>query len=80
MPAVLLHKNDVWNGEKMKSDIIDITVQKLHETDAAVLVTDTTPEKGVWLPKSKIEIEPSETKGLHVVTLPEWLALNKGLI
>ena len=64
----------------MKSDIIDITVQKLHETDKAVLVTDSIPEKGVWLAKSQIEIEPSETGGLYTVTLPEWLALEKGLI
>lgn len=64
----------------MKSDIIDISVMKLHETDAAVLVTDAMPENGVWLPKSKIEIEESDTAGIFVVTLPEWLALDKGLI
>ncbi len=31
----------------MRSNVIDITVQKLHETDRAVLVTDSIPEKGV---------------------------------
>lgn len=64
----------------MRSDVIDITVQLLHETDRAVLVTDSVPEKGVWLAKSMIEIEPSATGGLFTVTLPEWLALGKGLI
>ena len=64
----------------MKSDLVDITVQKLHETDAAVLVTDTVPEKAVWLPKAQIEIEVSEVPGLHTVTLPEWLAIEKGLV
>ena len=64
----------------MKSDVIDISVQKLHETAAAVLVTDSTPENGVWLPKSQIEIEMSEIDGICTVTLPEWLALDKGLI
>ena len=64
----------------MKSDIIDITVQKLHETEKAVLVTDSIPEKGVWLARSMIEIEPADVGGLYIVTLPEWLALDKGLI
>ncbi len=64
----------------MRSDVIDITVQRLHETDKAVLVTDSIPEKGVWLAKTLIEIEPSAVGGLFTVTLPEWLALEKGLI
>lgn len=64
----------------MRSDVIDVTVQRLHETDKAVLVTDSVPENGVWLAKSMIEIEPSEVGGLLTVTLPEWLALEKGLI
>jgi len=64
----------------MKSDVIDLTVQKLHETEKAVLVTVDVPENGVWLAKSQIEIEPCATGGLFTVTLPEWLALDKGLI
>ena len=59
---------------------IDITVSKLHETAQAVLVTDGTPEEAVWLPKSQIEIAPADTPGRHTVTLPEWLAQEKGLI
>lgn len=64
----------------MKSDIIEITVHLLHETDRAVLVTDSTPENGVWLPLSQIEIMPADTGRLHVVTLPEWLAMERGLV
>ena len=64
----------------MKSDVIDITVQVLHEAENAVRVTDGTPGKSVWLPKSQIEIEKADTGNLHVLTLPEWLALEKGLI
>lgn len=64
----------------MKSDLVDLTVQKLHETDKAVLVTETVPDAGVWLPKSKIEIEPADVGGLFVVTMPEWLAIEKGLV
>lgn len=64
----------------MKSDLIEISVQKLHETDRAVLVTDSTPDKGVWIAKSLCEIEPSATPGIETLTLPEWVAMEKGLI
>lgn len=64
----------------MRSNLIDLTVQLLHETDRAVRVTNSTPDKGVWLPKTQIEIEPADKGGLHIVTLPEWLAEEKGLI
>lgn len=64
----------------MKSNVIDITVELLMETPRAILVTDSVPDKGVWLPKSQVEFEPSDIGGLHIVTLPEWLALERGLI
>ena len=64
----------------MESDLIDLTVQKLHETEKAVLVTVDIPERGVWIPKSRCEVEPSATGGLHTITLSEQLALEKGLI
>lgn len=62
-----------------RSNIIDVTVQLHHETDKAVLVSETGDKKdAVWLPKSQVEIEAEG--GAHTVTLPEWLALDKGLI
>lgn len=64
----------------MRSNVIDLTVELLHETAAAVRVTDSTPDKGVWLPKSQIEVEHSDKAGIVVVTLPEWLAVDKGLV
>jgi hypothetical protein len=33
----------------------------------------------VWLPKAKIKIE-AKPKGIVLVTLPEWLAVEKGLL
>lgn len=64
----------------MRSNLIDLTVSVLHRTERAVLVTDSIPEKGVWLPLAQIELEPAATGGLHTLTLPEWLATEKGLI
>ena len=65
----------------MKSDLVDITVSKHAETAEAVLVSDTGHSaEAKWLPKSQIEIEPASQKGLFVVTMPEWLAIDKGFV
>ena len=69
----------------MKSDLIDVEVCIRHETDAAVLVYGGAHHGAVWLPKSQIEIEPSGVDPktltpLAIVTVPEWLAIEKGLV
>ena len=65
----------------MKSDLVDLDVEKVHATAKAVLVTTGSPEEAVWLPRSAIEIVPKEGfPGLYVVTLPERLAIEKGLV
>ena len=64
----------------MKSDIIDIDVAVEAKTDKAVLVHDGDKSKAVWLPLSQIEISETGIGGIMTVTLPEWLALEKGLI
>lgn len=62
------------------SDLIDVTVQLHHETPKAVLVSDDGDrENAVWLPLSQCEIEHKRS-GIVVVTLPEWLAIEKGLV
>jgi len=65
---------------KGNSDLIDISVQLLRETERAVLVTASALDNKVWLPKSMIEIDEPDVKGIHTVTIPEWLARDKGLI
>ncbi|UXU73777.1 MULTISPECIES: hypothetical protein [unclassified Paracoccus (in: a-proteobacteria)] len=64
----------------MRSNVIDLDVQVLHETDKAVMVTPDVPDNGVWLPKSQIELSETGIAGIMTVTLPEWLALERGLI
>ena len=65
----------------MKSNLIDITVEIEAETDKAVLVHEGDKSKAVWLPRSQIEIEKNALNGgIYEITLPEWLALDKGLI
>ena len=57
-----------------KSDLIDLELDILAETDKAVKVFDGTTD--AWLPKSQVEIEG---KYGAIVTLPAWLATDKGL-
>lgn len=54
------------------SKLTDIAVELRHETPRAYLVFDGARE--VWLPKSQCEFADG------TVTLPEWLAKEKGLI
>ena len=67
------------------SDLIDLTLQEHHRTKAAILVSDDGNEKrAVWLPLSQIEVADvagtGGAKGLVLVTLPIWLATDKGLV
>jgi hypothetical protein len=63
-----------------KSDLIDITMQLHAETEKAVLVSDDGDKaKAIWLPLSQVEIERKDG-GIVVVTMPEWLATQRGLV
>jgi hypothetical protein len=63
-----------------KSDLVDLAMQIHAETDSAVCVSlEGDRRKAVWLPKSQVEIE-RKPKAIVVVTMPEWLAVNKGLV
>ena len=59
-----------------KSDLIDLELDILAETDKAVKVFD--GKTDAWLPKSQVEIERKGKYGA-IVTLPAWLATDKGL-
>ena len=60
----------------MKSDLVDIEVVIKIETAKAVLVND--GKRDVWLPLSQVEMERDDEKTF--VTMPEWLAIDKGLV
>lgn len=63
-----------------KSDLVDLTMQLHAETAKAIRVSDDGDDKkAVWLPLSQVEIE-RKAKGIVIVTLPEWLAIDKGLV
>lgn len=62
------------------TQVVDIEVKLLHETGKAHMVTHDDGVTKTWLPRSQTEISPSEKKGIYIATIPEWLALEKGLI
>jgi hypothetical protein len=60
-----------------------ITVEVKHTTDLALLVTDGDSE--AWIPKSEIspdsQIDRDSMKGdTGELCIPEWLAINEGLV
>ncbi len=58
----------------MNSDLIDIEAVLRHETDGAFLL-DHEGDNPVWVPKSLVQ-----DNGDGAFAMPEWLALEKGLI
>lgn len=63
----------------MKSDLVDIELSYRHENDRAygVFNDERKPdgtEKWIWLPKSLVERDGD------TFTMPEWLAIEKGLV
>jgi len=63
----------------VKSDLVDLEMKIHGESQAAVLASDDGEKtKAVWLPKSQIEIEPTQS-GTYIVTMPAWLAEEKDL-
>ena len=64
----------------MKSKIIDIDGAIEARTEKAVLFHTGDKSEAAWLPLSQIEISATGIAGLVAVSLPEWLATDKGLI
>ena len=65
----------------MISNLVDVDVEVMHETDKAYLVwdgrSDSDGEKiKTWLPKSQVEYDV-ETESM---AMPEWLAIEKGFV
>ena len=62
-------------------NIIEIAVQLHAESERAVRVSDDgESNNAVWIPKSQIEAQQDLGNGVIELSLPEWLALDKGLI
>lgn len=62
-----------------RSDLIDVAVVLLRETDKAWHV-DGGGNAPIWIPKSQCELERDPNGKTWTLTCPEWLAMDKGLI
>lgn len=68
----------------MRSDLIDIECEYRYATESAIAIYDGQLKDGqevwIWLPKSQIEFQQHPPSLRITVTLPEWLAIEKGLV
>jgi hypothetical protein len=66
----------------VKSDLIDISVQFQHQTDAAVCVRAVEDGPDIWIPKSQCEILQTAPRRGHYIllTTDEATATDKGLV
>jgi hypothetical protein len=64
----------------VKSNIIDIDGAIEARTDRAILFHTGDKTEAAWLPLSQVEVAETGIGGIFTVTLPEWLAQEKGLI
>lgn len=65
----------------MAKELVDLTLQIHAKTANAIRVSDDGDNaNAVWLPLSQVEVEETKTEGIVIVTMPEWLAQEKGLI
>lgn len=62
----------------MDRNYIEISGQKKAETDRAILFFD--GKKEAWIPKSQIESEEDEGKGIVTIIIAEWMAIEKELV
>lgn len=68
-----------WDDHGRRSDLVDIACVLLADREKSFFIDDGT--RKVFLPKSQCEFYPDD--GIHrhgVVTMPEWLAIEKELI
>ena len=63
----------------MKSNLVDIACIVRSETDRAICVEHCVG-KPVWLPKSQVEIEENPDGKTVTVSMPEWLATERGIV
>lgn len=62
-----------------EEDRVNIACKVVRETNAAILVSVDPLAPEVWLPKSQIGYDGSFGEDIDI-EIPEWLAIDKGLV
>lgn len=63
----------------MPKELYDASFELYGETEKAIRVSDDGGETFHWLPKSQIEYEMKQGQVVEV-TMPAWLAKEKGIV
>jgi hypothetical protein len=71
----------IRGNDSVRSDLVDLALNLKCDKPLSIAVTDPAgaQSKWIWLPKSQIEYE-AKGRGVVIVSLPQWLAQEKGLI
>jgi hypothetical protein len=68
----------------LDEDFLPFTGRVLRRTRQAILFDESGDGEGVWLPIESIRMGPATGLeggfAVHVIEVPEWLAVDKGLI
>lgn len=64
----------------MTAELIEIDVEVEARTAKAVLVHTGIKEEAAWLPLFQIKLRPSGIGGIYTLTVPERVAIDKGLV
>ncbi len=71
----------------MSKQIIELSLVQIAETEKAWGVAEDEEHDCIWLPKSQVErdddtlkITKSNQHKIYTFLVPEWLAMNKGLV
>ncbi len=59
---------------------VTLELRVLARTNRACLVSLDSDVDGVWIPNSQLEDMPESVGGVHSLTLPVWLATDRGLV
>lgn len=65
------------NSEPVKQVEIDCKI--IRSTEKAYLV-DFGAKEHVWVPRSQITDESEDEDGISSIFIPEWLAIEKGMV
>ena len=72
----------IRGNDSMRSDLVDLTLELRAEKPLSIAVSDPAKPSAtpwVWLPKSQIEFVRKSASVVEV-TMPEWIAKQKGLV
>lgn len=61
-------------------EMVELDMQIVKETEKAVLATLNVAENAVWLPLSQIFMLDTVIEGIETISMPVWLATEKGLV